>query len=92
MKPVFNCTYCAILVPWITGEGGVDMKSTEYDRVCYWTEQRDENVPLRNLRTGEVGYSFGCTIEGSTIQVRLANGEFDSWEKRDCAALTETVH
>ena len=68
------------------------MKTTEYDRVCYWTEQHEENVPLKNLRTGAVGYSFGCTMEGSTVQVRMANGELDSWEKRDCAALTETVH
>lgn len=65
------------------------MKSTQYDKVCYTTEQREENVALKNTKTGEIGYSVGCTNEGSTIQVRLANGELDSWEKEECTELPE---
>ena len=68
------------------------MRGSQYDKVCYWTEQRDEHVPLRNLKSGEVGYSFGCTYEGSTVQVRLVSGELDSWVKEECTEFTETVH
>ncbi len=60
------------------------MKGTLYEKVCYWTEQREEHVPLRNLKTGEIGYSFGCTNEGATVQVMLGNGEMDSWSKDEC--------
>ena len=63
------------------------MKNTTYDQVCYRTEQRDEGVMLKNLTTGEVGVSFGCTYEGETVQVRLANGELDSWERKDCVEV-----
>lgn len=65
------------------------MKSEQYNRVCYWTEQRDEPVRLVNLRTGEEGVSFACTNAGETVQVRLDSGELDSWERADCS---ETVH
>ena len=68
------------------------MRGSNYDKVCYWTEQREENLPLRNLKTGEIGYSFGCTQEGATVQVRLENGELDSWSKEDCVEVPETVH
>ncbi len=68
------------------------MKGSNYDEVCYWTEQREEHVPLRNLKTGEIGYSFGCTHEGATVQVRLANGELDSWNRDECEQMPETVH
>jgi hypothetical protein len=68
------------------------MKGSQYDKVCYWTEQRDENLPLRNQRTGEVGFTFGCTKEGATVQVKLENGELDSWRKEDCVELSETIH
>jgi len=64
------------------------MKGRGYDMVCYRTEQREESVRLTNLRTGEVGYSFGCTSAGETVQVRLANGELDSWGKEECAEVT----
>lgn len=64
------------------------MKSTQYDKVCYSTEQRDEPVRLVNLRTGVEGVSFGCTIEGETVQVRLDNGELDSWERAECSETT----
>ena len=60
------------------------MKTNEYERVCYWTEQREEKVPLRNNATGMVGYSFGCTHAGETVQVRLPNGELDSWSRNEC--------
>ncbi|GAM09598.1 hypothetical protein OR1_01878 [Geobacter sp. OR-1] len=60
------------------------MKRSEYERVCYTTEQRGEKVPLKNLRNGMVGYSFGCTYEGETVQVRLEDGGLDSWAKDDC--------
>lgn len=65
------------------------MKNSQYNKVCYTTEQREENVPLKNLKTGEVGYSFGCTSEGNTIQVRLENGELDSWDKDECSEVLD---
>lgn len=65
------------------------MKTAQYNKVCYWTEQRDEPVLLRNIRTGETGMSFGCTNAGETVQVRLNNGELDSWERAECS---ETTH
>lgn len=65
------------------------MKTAEYSKVCYRTEQRDEPVLLRNIKTGERGMSFGCTNAGETVQVRLNNGELDSWERSECA---ETTH
>jgi hypothetical protein len=55
-----------------------------YDKVCYWTEQREENIPLRNVKSGQLGYSFGCTQAGETVQVRLSNGELDSWNRDEC--------
>jgi hypothetical protein len=60
------------------------MKRSEYERVCYMTEQRDEPVPLRNLKSGSVGYPFGCTNEGQTVQIRLPDGELDSWSRDEC--------
>ncbi|OGU17993.1 MAG: hypothetical protein A2076_14135 [Geobacteraceae bacterium GWC2_53_11] len=65
------------------------MKTAQYNKVCYWTEQREEPVVLRNLKTGEIGVSFGCTEAGETVQVRLATGELDSWERTECS---ETTH
>ncbi len=65
------------------------MKTAQYDKVCYWTEQREEPVVLKNMKTGEIGVSFGCTYAGETVQVRLADGELDSWERADCS---ETTH
>lgn len=64
------------------------MREKEYDRVCYYTEQREEKVLLRNIRTGEIGYPFGCTYAGETVQVRLPNGELDSWMRTECAEET----
>lgn len=67
------------------------MRGPQYDKVCYWTEQREEYVHLRNLKTGEIGYSFGCTYAGTTIQVRLENGELDSWGRDECVEMTGMV-
>lgn len=60
------------------------MTVTGYERVCYRTEQQDEHVPLYNVRSGQLGYSFGCTHEGMTVQVKLTNGELDSWSRDEC--------
>jgi hypothetical protein len=60
------------------------MNASNYNKVCYRTEQREESVPLRNLKDGRVGYSFGCTQAGETVQVRLTNGELDSWSRDEC--------
>jgi hypothetical protein len=60
------------------------MKESEYKKVCYYTEQREEDVALRNIKTGSIGYAFGCTYEGETVQIRLANGELDSWSRDEC--------
>lgn len=68
------------------------MTGTSYDKVCYWTEQREENVLLRNVKNGELGYSFGCTQAGETVQVRLTNGELDSWSRDECVeAVPESL-
>lgn len=63
------------------------MRESQYNAVCYRTEQRDEQVPLKNMRTGEIGYSFGCTSAGETVQVKLENGGFDSWSKEECTEV-----
>lgn len=65
------------------------MTNTSYDKVCYWTEQREEHVPLRNVKNGQVGYSFGCTQAGETVQVKLTNGELDSWSRDECVESNE---
>lgn len=64
------------------------MQTKQYDHVCNWTERREEHLPLRNLKSGQIGYSFGCTYAGETIQVRLENGELDSWDRRECTEVT----
>jgi hypothetical protein len=60
------------------------MTTTNYSQVCYRTEQRDERVPLLNIKSGQLGYSFGCTQSGETVQVTLTSGELDSWEREEC--------
>jgi len=64
------------------------MNTGNYDKVCYRTEQREENVPLRNLKNGSTGYSFGCTVAGETLQVRLADGSLDSWQREECTEVS----
>jgi hypothetical protein len=63
------------------------MKRSEYERVCYFTEQRGDKVPLRNLKSGMIGYPFGCTKEGETVQIRLTDGALDSWSRDECVEL-----
>ena len=66
------------------------MDTNKYGKVCYKTEQQEESVALRNIRTGQIGYTFGCTSAGETVQVRLANGELDSWSRDECTdVITE---
>ena len=60
------------------------MTTINYDKVCYQTEQQEESVALRNLKTGQIGYTFGCTKAGETVQVKLANGELDTWSRDEC--------
>ncbi|ACD95614.1 conserved hypothetical protein [Trichlorobacter lovleyi SZ] len=60
------------------------MISKHYEQVCYRTEQREESLPLRHMRDGRLGYTLGCTPEGETVQVRLVNGELDSWSRDEC--------
>ena len=60
------------------------MKESGFVDVCQRTERKDERVKLRNIRSGQVGITFGCTMEGETIQVELDNGEMDSWPPEDC--------
>lgn len=60
------------------------MNPVKYSQVCYRTEQRDEAVLLRNMKSGKAGYSFGCTSEGETVQVRLMDGSLDSWPRNEC--------
>jgi hypothetical protein len=55
-----------------------------HSEICDSTERRDERVTVRNRQTGEVGLSFGCTIEGDTVQVELPDGSLDSWPEDDC--------
>ena len=38
-----------------------------HSEICDRTERKDERVQVRNKSTGEVGLSFGCTIEGDTV-------------------------
>ena len=60
------------------------MEKTGFTTVCNRTERKDERVRLKNVKTGQVGLTFGCTIEGETIQVELENGELDSWSPEEC--------
>jgi len=60
------------------------MTNASYDKVCYWTEQREESVPPGNVKNGQLGYSFGCTQAGETVQVKLTDGELDSWSRDEC--------
>ncbi len=57
------------------------MNSGKYEKVCYRTEQREENVLLRNLKNGRTGYSFGCTVAG-----RDPAGKAAGWQSGFLAA------
>ncbi|ACH37755.1 MULTISPECIES: hypothetical protein [Citrifermentans] len=55
-----------------------------HSEICDTTERREQRVQVRNKKTGEAGLSYGCTIEGDTVQVELADGSLDSWPEDDC--------
>ena len=55
-----------------------------HSEICDRTERRDERVKVKNRTSGEVGLSFGCTLEGDTVQVELPDGSQDSWSEDDC--------
>jgi hypothetical protein len=63
------------------------MRREEYGNVCDRTVQQYEQVPLRNIRTGKIGFTFGCTYVEETVQVRLENGDLDSWERNECSEV-----
>jgi hypothetical protein len=63
------------------------MKESQHIGVCERTDRKEERVRLKNLKTGEVGLTFGCTLEGGTIQVELENGQLDSWDPADCEEI-----
>jgi len=63
---------------------GMEMRGSEYSSVCYRTDQHDERVPLRNLKTGELGYSFECSYEKEGISVELSEGGMDTWGREEC--------
>ena len=58
-----------------------------HSEICDTTERKGERVKVRNRTSGEIGLSFGCTIEGDTVQVELADGSLDSWLEDDCEML-----
>ncbi len=55
------------------------MKESQHVDVCERTERKEERVKLRNVKTGQIGLTFGCTTAGETIQVELEDGSMDSW-------------
>ena len=55
-----------------------------HSEICDTTERKDKRVKVKNRTTGEIGLSFGCTIEGDTVQVELPDGSLDSWPEDDC--------
>jgi hypothetical protein len=66
--------------------------ANNFSQVCYRTEQRDESVPLLNMKNGQMGFSFGCTEAGETVQVKLTTGELDSWQRNECVeSLSEPL-
>lgn len=59
-----------------------------HSEICDTTERREQRVQVRNKKTGEVGLSYGCTIEGDTVQVELSDGSLDSWPEDDCEMVS----
>lgn len=57
-------------------------------KICERTERKEERVQVRNKKTGTVGLSWGCTIEGDTVQVELSDGSLDSWPHDDCESIS----
>lgn len=61
-----------------------------HSEICDTTERREQRVTVRNRNTGEIGLSYGCTMEGDTVQVELPDGSLDSWPEDDCE-MVETA-
>lgn len=59
-----------------------------HSEICDTTERREQRVNVRNKLTGEIGLSYGCTIEGDTVQVELPDGSLDSWPEDDCEMVS----
>lgn len=59
-----------------------------YSDICDRTQRRDERIKIRNRKTGETGVSYGCTLEGDTVQVELTDGSLDSWPEDDCEEIS----
>ena len=55
-----------------------------HSEICDTTERKEQRVQVKNRKTEEVGLSFGCTLEGETVQVELPDGTLDSWQEEDC--------
>jgi len=62
-----------------------------HSEICDTTERKEERVTVRNRQTGEIGRSYGCTIEGDTVQVELPDGSLDSWLEDDCEVVSESA-
>lgn len=59
-----------------------------HSEICDTTERKETRVQVKNTKTGEIGLSFGCTIEGDTVQVELPDGSLDSWPEDDCEMIS----
>ncbi|ACH37758.1 hypothetical protein Gbem_0732 [Citrifermentans bemidjiense Bem] len=59
-----------------------------HSEICDTTERKEQRVRVKNTRTGEIGLSYGCTIEGDTVQVELSDGSLDSWPEDDCEMIS----
>ena len=59
-----------------------------HSEICDTTERREQRVKVKNTKTGEIGLSYGCTIEGDTVQVELPDGSLDSWPEDDCEMIS----
>ena len=55
-----------------------------HSEICDTTERKEQRVKVRNRISGEIGLSYGCTMEGDTVQVELSDGSLDSWPEDDC--------
>lgn len=63
------------------------MREREHISVCERTEHDGEEVTLKNLTTGDLAKTCGCTRDGGTIQVRLSDGSLDSWNPEECEEI-----
>lgn len=59
-----------------------------HSEICDTTERKGERVKVKNRTSGEIGLSYGCTIEGDTVQVELQDGSLDSWPEDECEIIS----